>query len=185
MKLRLRRVDGVLDEIEVMQRRIAQRAHAIFRDGGGAVGHAIDHWLKAERETIWRPALEVRRTTEAFVIEAAVAGVDAKQFDVRLTPTEPAMLARMRQAAEQSVQIIERRLNAFGLVEPSIQRQGADRILVQVPGFDNPEKLFEGLKPAKLTFRLVDSSMTAEQAQQGRPPPDSEIVPASTPGEGM
>ena len=95
---------------------------------------------------------------------------------VRLTPTEPAMIERMRRAAEQSVQIIERRLNAFGLVEPSIQRQGIDRILVQVPGFDNPEKLFEGLKPAKLTFRMVDNSMTAEQALQTRPPPESEIV---------
>jgi preprotein translocase subunit SecD len=98
---------------------------------------------------------------------------------VRLTPTEPALIERMRQVAEQSVQIIERRLNAFGLVEPSIQRQGADRILVQVPGFDNPEKLFEGLKPAKLTFRLVDNSMTAEQAVQSRPPPGSEIVMGS------
>jgi preprotein translocase subunit SecD len=95
---------------------------------------------------------------------------------VRLTPTEPALIERMRRAAEQSVQIIERRLNAFGLVEPSIQRQGIDRILVQVPGFDNPEKLFEGLKPAKLTFRMVDSSMTPEQAQQTRPPPGTEIV---------
>jgi preprotein translocase subunit SecD len=95
---------------------------------------------------------------------------------VRLTVTEPAIIERMRQVAEQSVQIIEKRLNAFGLVEPSIQRQGVDRILVQVPGFDDPDRLLEGLKPAKLTFRLVDTSMTPEQALQGRPPPESEIV---------
>jgi preprotein translocase subunit SecD len=95
---------------------------------------------------------------------------------VRLTPTEPAIIERMRRATEQSVQIIERRLNAFGLVEPSIQRQGIDRILVQVPGFDNPDKLLEGFRPAKLTFRLVDTSMTPEQALQTRPPPESEIV---------
>jgi preprotein translocase subunit SecD len=48
-----------------------------------------------------------------------------------------------------------------------------------VPGFDDPDRLLEGLKPAKLTFRLVDTSMTAEQALQGRPPPESEIVHGS------
>jgi preprotein translocase subunit SecD len=98
---------------------------------------------------------------------------------VRLSVPEPAIIERMRQVAEQSVQIIEKRLNAFGLVEPSIQRQGVDRILVQVPGFDDPDRLLEGLKPAKLTFRLVDTSMSAEQALQGRPPPESEIVNGS------
>jgi HSP20 family protein len=44
--------------------------------------------MNAERETVWRPALEVRRSKDAFVVEAAVAGVDPKQFDVQVTPTE-------------------------------------------------------------------------------------------------
>jgi HSP20 family protein len=88
MKIRFRTSDSVLDEIEAMQRRIADRAQKIFRERGGALGHAIDDWLKAERETLWRPALEVRRTKDAFVVEAAAAGLDPKQFDVRVTPTE-------------------------------------------------------------------------------------------------
>jgi preprotein translocase subunit SecD len=96
---------------------------------------------------------------------------------VRLTVTEPAMLDRMRQVVEQSVEIIGKRVNELGLVEPSIQRQGNDRILVQVPGLGDPQKLLEILgKTAKLTFRLVDISMPADQALQGRPPPESEIV---------
>lgn len=88
MKIRFRTVDSVLDEIEAMQRRIAGRAAEVFRERGGALGHALEDWVKAERETIWRPALEVVRTKDAFVIEAAVAGIDPKQFDVRVTPTE-------------------------------------------------------------------------------------------------
>jgi HSP20 family molecular chaperone IbpA len=88
MKIRFRTVDSILDEMEVMQQRIAERAQKIFRERGGAVGHAVEDWLRAERETTWRPALEVRRTKDAFVIEAAVAGLDPKQFDVRVTPTE-------------------------------------------------------------------------------------------------
>src|SRR5215510_8041674 len=79
---------------------------------------------------------------------------------VRLTPTEPALLERVRQAVDQSVEILGRRVNAMGLVEPSIQRQGNDRILVQVPGLGDPQQLLEILgKTAKLTFRLVDTSM--------------------------
>jgi preprotein translocase subunit SecD len=96
---------------------------------------------------------------------------------VRLTISEPAMLDRMRQVVDQSVEIVGRRVNELGLVEPSIQRQGNDRILVQVPGLGDPQKLLDILgKTAKLTFRLVDTSMPAEQALQGRPPPESEIV---------
>ena len=96
---------------------------------------------------------------------------------VRLTPTEPALLERIRQVVDQSVEIIGKRVNQLGLVEPSIQRQGNDRILVQVPGLGDPQQLLEILgKTAKLTFRLVDTSMPAEQALQGRPPPESEIV---------
>jgi len=88
MKVRFRTVDSVLDEIEAMQHRVAERAQKIFRERGGALGHALEDWLRAERETIWRPALEVRRTKDAFVVEAAVAGLGPKQFDVRVTPTE-------------------------------------------------------------------------------------------------
>lgn len=88
MKIRFRTVDSVLDELEVMQRRIGARAAEIFRERGGALGHAVEDWVKAERETIWRPALEVRRTKDAFVVEAAVAGLDPGRFDVRVTPTE-------------------------------------------------------------------------------------------------
>jgi len=96
---------------------------------------------------------------------------------VRLTPTEPAILERIRQVVDQSVEIIGKRVNQLGLVEPSIQRQGNDRILVQVPGLGDPQQLLDILgKTAKLTFRLVDGSMPAEQALQGRPPPESEIV---------
>src|SRR6476646_9675488 len=100
---------------------------------------------------------------------------------VRLTVTEPALVERIRQSVEQSIQIIERRVNELGTVEPLIQRQGADRILVQVPGLQDPTRLKELLgKTAKLDFRMVDVSIPAEQALQGRVPPDSEILSGTT-----
>ncbi|HET7382860.1 MAG TPA: protein translocase subunit SecD [Pseudolabrys sp.] len=100
---------------------------------------------------------------------------------VRLAVTEPALVERVRQSVEQSIQIIERRVNELGTVEPLIQRQGVDRILVQVPGLQDPTRLKELLgKTAKLDFRMVDVSMPAEQAAQGRVPPDDEILYSTT-----
>jgi len=100
---------------------------------------------------------------------------------VKLTVTDPALIERVRQSVEQSIQIIERRVNELGTVEPLIQRQGTDRILVQVPGLQDPTRLKELLgKTAKLDFRMVDVSMPAEQAAQGRVPPDDEILYSTT-----
>lgn len=98
MKIRFRTVDSLLGDMEATQRRIAARAAEIFHERGGRLGRALNDWLKAEQETIWRPALEVRRTTDAFVVEAAVAGVDPKQFDVRVTPTELLLAADVHHA---------------------------------------------------------------------------------------
>lgn len=95
MKIRFQTVESLLDDIQATQRRIAARAAEMFRERGGRLGDALDDWLKAERETIWRPALEVRRIADAFVVEAAVAGVDPKQFDVRVTPTELLLAAEV------------------------------------------------------------------------------------------
>src|SRR5579885_734318 len=95
----------------------------------------------------------------------------------RLTLSDPAIIERVRQAVEQSIQIIERRVNELGTVEPLIQREGTDRILVQVPGLQDPTRLKELLgKTAKLDFHMVDVSVSPEQAVQGRVPPDDEIL---------
>ena len=96
---------------------------------------------------------------------------------ITLTPSDGAITERIRQAVDQSIQIIERRVNELGLVEPTIQREGASRILVQVPGLQDPSRLKEILgKTAKLDFRMVDLTMTPEQAMATHPPADSEIL---------
>jgi preprotein translocase subunit SecD len=100
---------------------------------------------------------------------------------IRLTVPPAAITERVRQSVEQSIQIVERRVNELGTVEPLIQRQGADRILVQVPGLQDPTRLKELLgKTAKLDFRMVDLTVPADQALQGRAPPDSEVLMSST-----
>jgi preprotein translocase subunit SecD len=100
---------------------------------------------------------------------------------IRLTVPPAAITERVRQSVEQSIQIVERRVNELGTVEPLIEREGTDRILVQVPGLQDPTRLKELLgKTAKLDFRMVDTSVPADQALQGRVPPDSEVLMSSS-----
>ncbi len=106
---------------------------------------------------------------------------DAGAGLIRLTVPPAAITERIRQTIEQSIQIVERRVNQLGTVEPVIQRQGTDRILVQVPGLQDPSRLKELLgKTAKMEFRMVDTTVPPDQAQQGRVPPDSELLMSST-----
>lgn len=107
--------------------------------------------------------------------------VDAGDGLIRLTIPEPAILERVRLTVDQSIQIVEKRLNELGTVEPLIARQGADRILVQVPGLQDPTRVKEILgQTAQMNFRMVDPSMPVEQAIQSRAPPESEILDGSS-----
>jgi len=96
---------------------------------------------------------------------------------IRLTVPQAAINDRIRQAIEQSIQIVEKRVNQLGTVEPVIQRQGTDRILVQVPGLQDPTHLKELLgKTAKMEFRMVDTSVPPDQAQAAGLPADDELL---------
>jgi preprotein translocase subunit SecD len=100
---------------------------------------------------------------------------------IRLNVPQAAINDRIRQTIEQSIQIVEKRVNELGTVEPVIQRQGTDRILVQVPGLQDPTHLKELLgKTAKMEFRMVDTTVPPDQAQAGRVPPDSEVLMSSS-----
>ncbi|MGO4704256.1 protein translocase subunit SecD [Microvirga sp. 2MCAF38] len=75
---------------------------------------------------------------------------------ITLTYTDAGMNDKVRRAVDQSIEVIRRRIDFGGTTEPSIQRQGSDRILVQVPGLQDPQRLKDLLgKTAKLEFRLL------------------------------
>ena len=74
---------------------------------------------------------------------------------IQLAYTEAGMNERVRRASGQAIEVLRRRVDALGTTEPNIQRQGADRILVQVPGLQDPQRLKDILgRTAKLEFRL-------------------------------
>ncbi len=80
-------------------------------------------------------------------------------------------------ALGQSLEVIRRRIDETGTNEPTIQRQGEDRILVQLPGVDDPERIKRLLgKTAKMNFRMVDETASITEALEGRVPPGSELL---------
>ncbi len=118
-------------------------------------------------------------------VGSILTGSTARDVEITGTPdglitlelTEEGINQRVSSAVDQSIEIVRRRIDELGTTEPTIQRQGADRILVQVPGLDDPARLKALIgQTAKLTFRLVDMSMPATEALNGRPPPESEVL---------
>ncbi|MDZ5697029.1 protein translocase subunit SecDF [Chelativorans sp. M5D2P16] len=96
---------------------------------------------------------------------------------LRLTLTEEGIQYRLSSALEQSIEVVSRRINELGTTEPVVQRQGDDRILVQVPGLEDPERLKDLLgQTARLTFQMVDQSMPAQEAIDGRPPAGTSVM---------
>lgn len=97
---------------------------------------------------------------------------------IQMQLTEAGANERIRRAVEQAMEVLRRRVDALGTTEPNIQRQGLDRILVQVPGLQDPQRLKDILgQTAKLQFRMVaensagDVDMLPSQDAGGQPVP--------------
>lgn len=116
---------------------------------------------------------------------AGFSGVAATDFDVRvaddglaeLTVT-PAGKEQLRASAmSQSVEILRKRIDPDGTREVTIQPQGQNRIIVQVPGENDPQKIITlGGTAAKLTFHMVDESVSQADIDAKRIPPGSKVL---------
>ncbi|MDQ0315823.1 protein translocase subunit SecD [Amorphus orientalis] len=96
---------------------------------------------------------------------------------IRFTFTEDGLSQRIRSIVQQSIEVIRRRIDELGTTEPNIQRQGEDRILVEAPGLDDPERLKALVgQTAQLTFHLVDTTVDPRQAIETRPPPGNTVL---------
>ncbi|WFP73676.1 protein translocase subunit SecDF [Mesorhizobium sp. WSM4906] len=102
---------------------------------------------------------------------------DSEPGLLRFTVTDAGLKYRTSTALSQAIEVVERRVNALGTTEPIVQRQGDDRILVQVPGLQNPQRLKDIIgQTAKLTFQMVDTSVPVQDALKGRPPAGDSIL---------
>lgn len=98
--------------------------------------------------------------------------------------SEQALKTQQNHLLEQSIEIVNRRVNESGTKEPIIQRQGADRIIVQVPGLENPAELKRLLgKTAKMTFHLVNESVSIEAIMNGTVPLGTQLLASDDPSD--
>jgi protein-export membrane protein SecD len=103
---------------------------------------------------------------------------------IELNVTDAGLNQRMGSAIQASIETIRRRIDAFGTTEPSIQRQGRNRVLVQVPGISDVERLKKLIgETGKLEFKLVDPSANADQVARSKQVPidDELLYSTSTP----
>ncbi|MDJ0977137.1 MAG: protein translocase subunit SecD [Erythrobacter sp.] len=99
---------------------------------------------------------------------------------VVLSPTSAGIDAGVDEAMNSAVEVVRLRIDNLGTREPTIIRQGSNRIVVQVPGLEDPEGLKELLgETAVLEFKLVDKDALPTNVQAGIAPPGSEIYPFS------
>lgn len=106
--------------------------------------------------------------------DRAIEFLTTPEGRLTLTLDQAALLARKKSALAQSIEIVRRRVDEMGTAEPFIQQQGEDRILVQLPGLQDPTRIKNLLgKTAKLQFRFVDSSVMADPK---KPTPGNDVL---------
>lgn len=94
---------------------------------------------------------------------------------IRLTLTDAGVRARVNDAIEQSLEIVRQRVDEIGVAEPTVQRVGADRILVQLPGLQDPTRLRTILgSTAQMSFHMLSS----EAPVDGRAPIGTRMLPS-------
>jgi protein-export membrane protein SecD len=119
-----------------------------------------------------RPLLQ-QATTDMDLAIAGDGKVTARYSDQTL--------ARLKaQLIEQSIEVIRKRIDETGTKEPTIIRQGEDRIVVQLPGEKEPERIKTIIKQtAKMSFHMVDEAAEVS----GQPGPTDMVVPVANPRE--
>jgi protein-export membrane protein SecD len=114
----------------------------------------------------------LRTVSMAVPNEFTIDDLGGSNLSLTLLPA--ALATRASGAVTQSIEIVRRRIDETGVVDPQITRQGTDRIVVELPGVQDPDRIKQLLgKTAKMTFHLLD-----ESAAPGAPAgPDDETLP--------
>ena len=168
------RLDGLLDGV-----RQALRPGQIFYQTLEA---------QPDRNRILLRLRDPARTADAMAalqpLTASSTGASTPDLDlasnpdgtITLTLSPVALNARAASAVQQSIEIVRRRIDETGVVDPQIAQQGEGRIVVQLPGIEDPNRVKQLLgKTAHMTFRLVDEQ--ANPLGNGPPPPGDEYLP--------
>jgi SecD/SecF fusion protein len=157
-------------------RRTLREENVRITGGIGITGRTVQVRIPdaAERDKVLPKLRQLAGPTGVSALGAmGAATADVKVNDnglVQLTLTDDGIRERVRRAVDQTIEVLNRRVNGLGTTEPNIQRVGDDRVLVEVPGLRDTERLKKIVgTTAKLEFRLV--------ADPGYNPADVDMLP--------
>ncbi|HRO34504.1 MAG TPA: protein translocase subunit SecD, partial [Brevundimonas sp.] len=171
--MREKRITNMAEDVRVTLREERININGIQREGGGVV------------VSIANPAqFDLAMTAIRNLAAAGAAGGVQERTATRMSDnriryafTEQALANMGATAVDQSIEVVRRRIDSLGTREPSITRQGSDRIVVQAPGESDPAQLERVIgQTAQLTFQMVDVENTANFMQTGLVPPDAEVL---------
>ncbi len=118
---------------------------------------------------------ELATTVSAGLTSRPDLEFESTPGQIVVTLSQPALVDRATAAVQQSIEIVRRRVDETGVVEPIIIRQGENRIVVQLPGIEDPNRIKALLgKTARMTFRLTDETANVNSPV---PPPGVDFLP--------
>ncbi len=168
-------VKSLVDNLRDAVRRVLREEKVAITGGIGVLPRGVQLRIPdpAERARVMPKLQQLAATFGSGITDRASApAFDVTENDsglIQFTVTEAGIDSKVRRAVEQSIEVLRRRVDALGTTEPTIQRQGNDRIVVEVPGLQDTSKLKEILgTTAKLEFRLV--------AEPGADPAETELL---------
>jgi len=147
----IRKTSSILDEMRDVQDRIMRRAYEIFQRNGSIPDRDLENWTQAERELVWKPAFELCEKDGQFQLEAAIAGVQAKDIDIEVTPEDIILRAEIHHEHK------ERR----GMVHHCEFESGKMFRSIHLPKKIDPQKV-------KAEFKNGLLRLTAEIAEESR-----------------
>ncbi|AJF06952.1 MAG: protein translocase subunit SecD [Thermodesulfobacteriota bacterium] len=164
------RMDTLLDQTESLLREEDIVFRRVKRGGGRVISVVVyDREAGAEVDAVMK---ENFPDLEALTVQSE-GGYIVKNF--RLSDREVENIEDY--ALRQALETMRNRVDQFGVSEPVLQRQANNRILIQLPGVEDPERAIALLgKTARLEFKMVAEDVNPQEAVQGNLPPGTELL---------
>ncbi|NTF41838.1 protein translocase subunit SecDF [Rhizobium rhizogenes] len=175
--LKIERDDVEKDRLEAIVGDIATRLRIVNVAYSGLTGTGRKIQLRINDPAQVQAAVTALRPLTAGSDKPAVTLSQGDAGALTLDITDADIDSHVSAAVARSIRVIRNRIAQLGVGEPLIRSQGRDRIIVQVPDLADPQRLKNLLgQPAQLSFRLVDQSMTVQNAMDGQPPAGTDVM---------
>lgn len=162
-------LERTADEIKKELRRNNTLHQGVSRQGNMLMAQLPDQESKAAFEQIISKEFSNLKVTTAAIQDGSIG------FQLKLPDDEMDMIRKM--ATDQALETIRNRIDEFGVSEPDIRIQGKNRILLQLPGINDPDRAKDLIgKTAQLTFQLVDEDAGIDAALKGNLPVGSMLL---------